>query len=192
MSAEQEKSLGKAIDEIINALKSLNDASRLVALKAASDYLGLAPASLSTATPAGMPTAPMPPAASASVHITDIKSLKEAKNPATALEMACVVAFYLQEMAPPSERKTEIATTDIDKYFRQAGYPLPKVQRQLLPDAKNAGYFDSPSKGVYKLNAVGYNLVAHRLPRAAGDAATAGSNARRVTRPKRKQTAAKK
>lgn len=167
--SEQEKSLGKAIDEIVNALKGLNDASRLVALKAASDYLGLTapavlpPPSISAQIPNPVVPGQLPPA------ITDIKSLKESKKPASAIEMACIVGFYLQELAPPSERKTNITVSEIDKYFRQAGYPLPKVQRQLLPDAKTSGYFDSPSRGVYKLNAVGYNLVAHRLPRGAGE-----------------------
>jgi hypothetical protein len=167
--SEQEKSLGKAIDEIVNALKGLNDASRVVALKAASDYLGLTgPVVVPSPSISAQIAAPVLPGQVAAT-ITDIKSLKESKKPASAIEMACIVGFYLQELAPPSERKTEITVSEIDKYFRQAGYPLPKVQRQLLPDAKTSGYFDSPSRGVYKLNAVGYNLVAHRLPRGAGE-----------------------
>lgn len=168
---DQEKSLGKAIDEIVSALKGLNDASRLVALKAASDYLGLsAPAVPSPTIPS--PLAPaIPVTTPVPTPISDIKSLREAKKPASAIEMVCIVGFYLQELAPPSERKTEVTVSDIDKYFRQAGYPLPKAQRQLLTDAKISGYFDSPSRGAYKLNAVGYNLVAHRLPRGAGGSA---------------------
>jgi hypothetical protein len=162
---ELEKSLGKAIDEIVNALKGLNDASRLVALKAASEYLGLSAPAVSGPTISAQLATAIPAAASIPTPITDIKTLKEAKKPASAIEMACIVGFYLQELAPPSERKTETTVSDIDKYFRQAGYPLPKAQRQLLTDAKISGYFDSPSRGVYKLNAVGYNLVAHRLPR---------------------------
>jgi hypothetical protein len=35
---------------------------------------------------------------------------------------------------------------------------------QVLIDAKASGYFESASRGEYKLNAVGYNLVAHNLP----------------------------
>jgi hypothetical protein len=35
---------------------------------------------------------------------------------------------------------------------------------QVLPDAKGSGYFDSAARGEYKLNAVGYNLIAHSLP----------------------------
>lgn len=197
--SEQEKSLGKAIDEIVSALKGLNDASRLVALKAASDYLGLgAPivSSLNIPISSAGVSGQIPPVNQApislSAPIADIKSLKEAKRPASAIEMACIVGFYLQELAPPSERKTEISVPDVDKYFRQAGYPLPKVQRQLLPDAKIAGYFDSPSRGAYRLNAVGYNLVAHRLPRGSGDAREVSGAVSRNRKSKKKNSAKKK
>jgi hypothetical protein len=98
-------------------------------------------------------------------HKIDIKTLKNEKSPSSAIEMACVVGYYLQEAAPTDERKPAILWADIDKYFRQAGYPLPKAKGQLLVDAKAAGYFDSFGRGEYKLNAVGYNLVAHSLPR---------------------------
>jgi len=33
-----------------------------------------------------------------------------------------------------------------------------------LVHAKNAGYLDSSGPGSYKLNPVGYNLVAHAMP----------------------------
>jgi hypothetical protein len=78
--------------------------------------------------------------------------------------MACLVAYYLQEHAPDSERKQAITTADIDKYFKQAGFKLPQRSQQLLPDAKAAGYFDSVGRGEYKMNAVGYNLIVHNLP----------------------------
>jgi hypothetical protein len=190
MSTERsEKSLGKAIDEIVNALKELNDGSRLVALKAASDYLGLGSPPIAPVSPLTPTTSPVAPTASPAA--TDIKTLKETKNPASAIEMACIVGFYLQELVPPSERKTELTVEDIGKYFRQAGYPLPKAQRQLLPDAKTAGYMDSPSRGTYRLNAVGYNLVAHRLPRNSGSTSSPKSSKSKIPRkanskPKRK------
>jgi hypothetical protein len=79
--------------------------------------------------------------------------------------MACLVAYYLQELAQPNERKDTITTADIDKYFKQASFKLPKVIPQVLPNAKSSGYFDSAGSGSYKLNAVGYNLAVHTLPR---------------------------
>lgn len=87
--------------------------------------------------------------------------------------MAATVAYYLTEVAPTSERKDEVDTEDMVKYFKQAGFPLPKAPRMLLTNAKNSGYFDSGTAGGYKLNPVGYNLVAHNLPRTGSTSAPA-------------------
>lgn len=78
--------------------------------------------------------------------------------------MACLVAYYLQEVAPEGERKDFINSADLEKYFKQANFKLPQRVQQVLPEAKSSGYFDSAGRGEYKLNAVGYNLVAHSLP----------------------------
>lgn len=95
----------------------------------------------------------------------DIKTLKEEKNPITAIEMACVMAFYLKEYAPSEEKRSEVSNDDVEKYFNQAGFPLPTVPGQMLLNAKKAGYFDQIGIGKYKLNPVGHNLVAHGLPK---------------------------
>lgn len=103
--------------------------------------------------------------AGASPAIRDIRSLAEAKRPRSAVEQAALVAYYLGEIAPTADRKAEIDTEDLVKYFKQAGFPLPGRPRQTLFDAKTAGYLDSGSdRGSYKLNPVGHNLVAHALP----------------------------
>lgn len=79
--------------------------------------------------------------------------------------MAAIVAYYLAELAPKEERKTEITAADLEKYFKQAGFRLPKEARFTLVNSKSAGYLDAGSKsGGYKLNPVGYNLVTHGLP----------------------------
>ncbi len=78
--------------------------------------------------------------------------------------MACLVAFYLQEHAPEPDKKTTVTTQDLEKYFKHGGFKLPMKLNQVLVDAKAAGYFDSAGRGEYRLNAVGYNLVAHSLP----------------------------
>jgi hypothetical protein len=103
----------------------------------------------------------------------DIRTFKQQKAPASANEMACLVAYYLQHMAPTAERKAAISAADVDKYFNQAGYPLPRRSDQLLVNARSAGYFDSAGRGMYRLNAVGSNLVTHTLPRAGAAAAAA-------------------
>lgn len=91
----------------------------------------------------------------------DIKTLKIQKQPGSAREMACLVAYYLSEI----EKQPTITATDIEKYFKQAGYKVPLAVEQVLPDAKKAGYFELESRGVYKLNRVGYNAVVHSMPR---------------------------
>ncbi len=101
-----------------------------------------------------------------STAVKDIRSLREEKQPQTAIQMVALVAYYLSEMAPLGERKDTINSEDITKYFKQAGFALPKGEPiYTLRNARNSGYFDPTSEaGTYKLNPVGYNLIAHNLP----------------------------
>lgn len=162
--------LGQAIDKIIAALESLDPGARMTALRAASAHLNLGPATApEQSAPPPLPFVPGAPAhAVSSSGPQDIRSLKDNKQPGNALEMAALVAFYLQSVAPATDQKQEIQSTDLEKYFKQAGYHLPSRIAQVLIDAKGAGYFDAVSRGTYKLNPVGYNLVVHSLPRKAG------------------------
>lgn len=80
--------------------------------------------------------------------------------------MAAVVAYYLKELAPEGERRETIKTEDLEKYFKQARYELPKEIDQVLGASKRAGYLEAASRGEYRLTRVGYNLVTHRLPQA--------------------------
>jgi len=106
---------------------------------------------------------------SLSEKITHIRQLRELKEPKTAIEMAALVAYYLSDLAPQNERKSTVTTKDMETYFKIASYRLPTALQQLLGNAKNAGYFDLVRMGEYKLNAVGYNLVVHNLPRGESD-----------------------
>ena len=167
MAVQKKKSIGQAIDEVVQAIAVLDESSRLTAVKAACEHLNI-PLGLPEThlrTPFGQtppPTPETPPA----LAITDIRTLnKETKRPGNAIEMACVVAYYLKNCAPENERRNVMLTKDIEKYFTQADFPLPKVPGQVLVDAKAAGYLDSVGRGKYKLNPVGHNLVAHTLPR---------------------------
>ena len=159
MAKKEEKTLGTAIDEIISALKGLEPNARATAVTAACEHLEI-PMGRATAQPVVPGSTPPPPPKD-----IDIKTLKEEKEPRGANEMACLVAHYLQELAPVDERKETITMEDLKKYFKQAKFKLPTAIRQTLVNAKNAGYFDSAGSGSYKLNAVGYNLVVHTLPR---------------------------
>lgn len=99
------------------------------------------------------------------VRRPSIRDLKEEKQPESSNQMAALVAYYLSEIADDSERKEAVNTADLEKYFKQASFKLPKSLPQTLSNATAAGYFDPTGSGLYKLNAVGYNLVAHGLPR---------------------------
>lgn len=95
----------------------------------------------------------------------DIRTLRQQKQPGSAAQMACVTAYYLAEHAEDSESAGTITTADLEKYFKQAGFPLPRKLEQVLADGRRSGYFDQVSRGEYKLTRVGYNLVAHKLPK---------------------------
>ncbi len=175
--AEKALTLGQAIDQIIGALDGLDSDARQTAINAACSHLGLIqvgaqPASAPAITPpptlkqdSHQPSAPHHPKPHKQI---DIRTLKEEKNPSSVKQMACVVAYYLQEVSPQEERKETVSTADLEKYFKQAGFKLPKAIDQVLRDAKSSGYFESVGRGEYKLNAVGYNLVAHSLPKNKG------------------------
>lgn len=158
----------QAIQALIGALDPLDDASRNRVL----DYvvrrfsLNPLPNTLGPAVPDVVAAeTSLPPADPQSEqNIRDIRALKEQKSPRSAVEMSVLVAYYLSELAPEAERKESIAAADLTKYFKQADYRLPSTPRVTLHQAKNAGYLDSASHGQYKLNPVGYNLVAHGLP----------------------------
>ena len=112
----------------------------------------------------------------------DIRRLKEEKQPGSANEMAALVAYYLAEVAGGTEKKSEVEISDVERYFKQANFRLPKHPKMALVNAKNAGYFDATGGGKYKLNPVGYNLVAHSLPRTVETVKVKSARPRRTQR----------
>lgn len=164
----------KAIEQVIQALGSLQQDARERVVNYVFQRLGLstpnafAPPSFEQTPPPPAVTAP-PSSLSHPGGVHDIRSFRTAKNPKTDNEMSALVAYYLKHLAPPEERKDSIATADIEKYFVQANYPLPKQPRFTLANAKNAGYFDPADRGFFKLNPVGHNLVAHGLAKEGGE-----------------------
>lgn len=151
-----------AIQTILGALTPLKTEARARVIEYAFRRLGISASpgileqpSVPRATAADQPIAPGP---------QDIRSLKDRKQPRTASEMAALVAYYLLEAAPMGERSNTVSAATLDRYFKQARYPLPKAIQMTLPQAASAGYFDQVSRGEYKLNPVGYNLVVHGLP----------------------------
>lgn len=167
-------SLGQAIDQIHSALSSLDPNARPVALQAVCSLMniqldpetktndihsGATEKAAETTTKTHSEVNTKTPKV-----IKDIRSLKDEKKPASAIQMACLVAYYLSELAVGDEKSETVSTTDLDKYFKQANFKLPSDIKQVLKNAKKAGYFESAERGKYRLNAVGYNLVTHGLP----------------------------
>jgi hypothetical protein len=149
----------RAIEQVMQALGSLKTEARARVVAYVFERLGLSAGG--PVTPLSFETATLGPNAipsSASV-VQDIRTLKNSKSPKTDNEMATLVAYYLKHFAPPDERKDAISRHEIEKYFVQADYPLPKQPQLTLLNAKNAGYFDQAGRGLYKLNPVGHNLV---------------------------------
>ena len=93
-------------------------------------------------------------------YIPDIRTLAKTKDPKSDIQKAVLVAFYLSE----HKNISQVSAQDINKYFKQAGFRLPKNATSTLVNTKTAGYFEQGDKGKYKLNPVGYNLIAHSLP----------------------------
>lgn len=98
-------------------------------------------------------------------RVKDIRSFTEEKNPKSANEMAAVVAYFLQYEAGTKEHQETITKADIEKYFHLAKFTKPKDAKNTLQNSKNAGYLETKDRGAFALSPVGYNLVAHSLPR---------------------------
>ena len=160
-----------AIGTVVAALRPLKEDERRSVLEYVLRRFGAVPIQSQTTiqsvatSSSGIPSASHPEGG----VIHDVRTLRQEKAPRSANEMAALVAYYVSELAPPSERKPEINKTDIERYFKSAGFKLTANAGQTLVNAKNAGYLDGGSDtGYYKLNPVGYNLVVHRLSAAGG------------------------
>lgn len=173
----------EAIKSVLSALSPLSDKARISVMDYVSKRLNLPTAGTSSISPLPPPAEQLSTADKpAGVHQPEIHilELKEQKSPRSANEMAALVAYYLGNIAPQDERKSTVNQKDIETYFKIGKFPLPSRVDMTLVNAKTSGYFDSLSDGEYKLNAVGYNLVEHSMPRASK--ATPGRSANRVKR----------
>ena len=158
-----------AITAIVRALEPLDEEARARVLDYSLRRLGLA-RPFTPVGDTGSSGGAIQSAASGPTTIHDIRTLREEKQPKSANEMAALVGYYLVHLAPEADRKAEINAADVTKYFHDANYPIPGNASMTLVHARNAGYFDAGDRGSYRLNPVGHNLVAHRLPAAAASA----------------------
>ena len=161
-----------AMATLLSVLEPLSETARANVLDYVFRRLGIKPpvsmpvdAAQATATIGASERSHPIPIPDAQLAITDIRALREQKKPVTASEMVAVIAYFLEHLAPPDEKRDFITADDVKPYFTQAGFPLPKSRPQMtLVNAKNAGYLDARERGSYKLNPVGHNLVAHKMP----------------------------
>lgn len=166
-----EEEVVKAISTLIEALTPLDKEAREHVLEFVLKRLGIVlfPAGHALQQPQlnpldGIPSPPPTPPERRAEQ-TDIRSFAAAKQPQTLNEKVAVVAYYLTQLAPTAERRDYITPDDIKPYFIQANFELPTGPTNMtLTNAKNAGYLNALERGQYKLNSVGHNLVAHKLP----------------------------
>jgi hypothetical protein len=168
----------KAISTIMDALTPLDKEAREHALDFVMKRLGISLGAIQPAPIEPHPGLPIPP--TPVTHTIpnqpgqDIRSFAAGKQPRTLNEKVAVMAYFLSQLASPGERRDFITPEDIKPYFIQAGFELPTATGSMtLTNAKNAGYLNAMERGQYKLNSVGHNLVAHKLPnRDSGSKAT--------------------
>lgn len=156
-----------AAKAIVDTLKGLDDQTRALAIRFASETLGIqtpAPAPAGSPTQASGSSAASPPGAGGPTHSTDIKQFTAAKSPKSDQQFAAVVAYFYRFEAPPDQRKESIDADTLQTAARLAGRNRHKNPRMTLTNAKNAGYLDSAGTGMFKISTVGENLVAMTLP----------------------------
>jgi hypothetical protein len=187
----------QVLETVLSALAPLDEATRRRVLGYVQQRFGVPSSEAPPPVPASQPTTSAEgavPEARPVDQITDIRTLRERKQPKSAVEMAVLVAYYLSEIAKPPEHKGTIRTADITKYFKQADYRLPTQPNVTLHRAKNAGYLDTATRGQYSLNPVGYNLVMHGLPRTGAEtkaSARRSRSGRKASQSKKTVTRAK-
>ncbi|MDR3519884.1 MAG: hypothetical protein P4L63_03300 [Candidatus Pacebacteria bacterium] len=97
--------------------------------------------------------------------VKDIKSFIDEKDPQNDQQLAAVVAYYYAFEVGEDQRKNYIGSDEIIDACRLAQRRRPKKPIQTLINAAYSGFLDKADEtGMYRINAVGENLVAMTLP----------------------------
>jgi hypothetical protein len=173
MSQQQELSHFDAAKIIVEALKGLDKPSQTLAMRFASETLGL-PSATSIPPTSVVPNAnalpqPSQPEKKQTTYSTDIKQFTRAKAPKSDQQFATVVAYYYRFESPETERRDAIDADTVKEAARLAGRKQPKNWTFTLTNARSSGFLDSAGNGKYQINSVGENLVAITLPGDASD-----------------------
>jgi hypothetical protein len=158
----------QAVREVVATLEPFSNEDRERIIRWSREKLGMTSAGASPSAAGAAPApagAPTPPGGAPRLSPKDIKSFIAEKNPRSDQQLAAVVAFYHQFVAPEADRKDSISGKDLLEACRKGEwYPRPKSPKQTLVNAYSAGILDRAERGSYRLNAVGENLVAMVLP----------------------------
>src|ERR1700742_582743 len=121
-SADREIS---AISSILQALEGLDGESIQRVLDYVFGRLSISPPRQFKSSAVSVPQNNAP-SDSLGLRRASIRDMKEEKQPESSNQMAALVAYYLSEIAEDQERKESVNTADLEKYFKQAGFKLPK------------------------------------------------------------------
>lgn len=124
---------------------------------------------------------------------TDIRTFVNQKDPRSGVQLAAVVAYYHQFVAPPDQRRESIVSADLIDACRKADRARPKAPAQVLGDAYRDGLLDrAEGHGEYRLNSVGENLVAMVLPGDESESVKRRTSTRRPAKKRAKNTTRKR
>jgi hypothetical protein len=170
MSTPPTKSPLEAAQKIVTELTGMAPEQQTLALKFATETLGLKLPATSLQVVAAAQALPppiqqqAPLAAVTTGHSLDIKSFTANKSPKSDQQFAALVAYFYQFEARPEERKDAIDAGTMKDAARLAGRSQVSSWNMTLNNAKRSGYLDTDGTGKFKLSSVGENLVAITLP----------------------------
>jgi len=152
----------EAIRLVVEALEPFDSKDRERIIRWASEKLGMT-AVETTPKSASIPSMTLPPSPLGAKK--DIKTFVTQKNPQSDNHLAAVVAYYYHFEAPPSDRKESIGKEELIDACRRADRKRPARPEQVLVNTYHSGFLDkTTTRGQYRLNSVGENLVAMVLP----------------------------
>src|SRR5207249_163013 len=154
----------EAVRAVVDALKTFQAEDQRRILRWAQEKLGL---KMSPSVPATPPTplepGPTPPTGTARPR--DIRAFLQEKRPSSDNQFAAAVAYYFAFEAPENERKSEITASDLQHAARLSGRERLNRPLDTLHNASRRGYLDKTrTRGAFRINTVGENLVAMAMP----------------------------
>jgi len=161
----------EAVREVAATLEQFSNEERERIIRWAREKVGMS-VSESSVSPTtgrvGASPAPASPSASQTGGARDIRSFIQEKDPKNDSQLAVVVAYYYQFVAPQDQRRDSITSADLVEACRQSDRARPLRPAQTLVNAYGQGLLNRGEQGHYSLNPVGENLVAMVLPDESG------------------------